>query len=183
MTVPGPPSSLFFFFILAMFLVLTMSVTTGAHPVFRQVSSNATAASTAAGPTPKQLQECKVLGIEPQKCSEIEILRTRHICIGPCLPSSSEELTRAGVFSSFSDICRNRRRVRRRSHFRKEDKQQQQAGQAMKRQGRGGMRLHDDLQDVHEMMPEHDSLGEPFLIVRPAQPRCHAAGQDERWFL
>src|SRR5690348_3232859 len=98
MTVPGPPSSLFFFFILAMFLVLTMSVTTGAHPVFRQVSSNATAASTAAGPTPKQLQECKVLGIEPQKCSEIEILRTRHICIGPCLPSSSGGVDESGRF-------------------------------------------------------------------------------------
>lgn len=104
MTVPGPPSPSFFFFILAMFLVLTISVTTGAHPVFGQVASSATAASTATGPTPEQLQECKVLGIEPQKCSEIKILRTRQICIGPCLPSSSAGVDESGRFSQLFPI-------------------------------------------------------------------------------
>ena len=37
--------------------------------------------------TPEQLEECKTLGIKPEKCSDIEILR--HRCLGPNCGESS----------------------------------------------------------------------------------------------
>jgi hypothetical protein len=81
MTVPRPPS-LLFLILAASLVLLIISGATGIYLVPSLIASYA-----AAGPTPEQLQQCRALGIEPQKCSVMEMLKTGHICTGPCLPS------------------------------------------------------------------------------------------------